>query len=213
MKSTNKDPAPTNPEELRLIEACKAHGADVWTLYDFVQRNEKFPMNEEIAKILSREVVHVKDKHVKAIVIEAMSWPQFRAIVMPALAKVLRTDGHTLAGQTAANAISRIASKVDAALVAELILDKSVGESRSLMMAKYAQIARKSGICVFRSLVLDPETRSYALKQLSILGDVSIEPELRELAQHPDSYHRKIARDALKRIEKLKLKLPDQIKH
>jgi HEAT repeat protein len=199
-------PPPDDPDEIRLIAKCKELGVEVWRLGDFGRSPESHVMTEDIAVLLSKEADQVGDKFIASIIVEVLQHSAFRETALQAAVRVLRKAGGEFHGQIAANSIDRLVTSKDTTLVAQLILDPKLGASRSLLVPTYARIARKSGIAVLRKLVSDPETRSDALKHLSILGDTSIEPELRELAKHPDSYHRKIARDAIARVEKNKLK-------
>jgi HEAT repeat protein len=199
-------PPPDDPDEIRLIAKCKEMGVDVWRLCEFVESPEKHAMTEDIAVLLARELGHVSDKSIQSTIVGALQHSAFPGIALQAALEILHKEGGAPFGQMAANSINRLVTSKDAALLAELILDPKLGASRSLLVPTYARIARKSGIDVLRKLVDDLETRSDALKHLSILGDTSIEPELRELAKHSDSYHRKIARDALARVERNRLK-------
>lgn len=206
-------PAADDPDEIRLIAKCKALGVEVWRLYDFVESPGTHVMTEDIAVLLSKEVGKVTDKSIQSTIVKALRHSVFPAVALQAALDILHRERGEPFGQMAANSVDRLVTPKDTKLVAQLLLDPKLGASRSLLVPAYARIAKKSGIDVLRKLVSDAETRSEALKELSILGDTSIEPELRELAKHPDAYHRKIARDALARVEKNKLRAQSIRKH
>lgn len=199
---------PTDPDEIRLVEKCKELGVVVESLYDFVPLSyrENIKPTKAIVDMLLAEVDHVTAENMKAVIYSAVSVPEFHDAVMPVLVRTAMQDNDSPLKQPIFNDIEKIALESDSEAIGKLLLDNRVGSARSLLVPTYARIARKSGIPVLRKAVGDPVIRSQALKHLSILGDVSIEPELQDLAKHPDSFHRKIARDALKRIEKLKQK-------
>jgi hypothetical protein len=194
-------------EETRIIERCREHGVIVPYIYVFAENKKQFKLTEEIAKILADEIGKNHDQHLLMMLMMAAAAPAFRSIVLDPIAKVIRREGENGVGQCAVNALDKVVSQEDIALVESLLRDKAVEGSRSLLVPIYARIAKKAAIPVLRLIMNDPDVHSYALKHLSILGDTTIEPELRALAKHPDSYHRQIARDALKRVERNKQKL------
>jgi hypothetical protein len=203
-----ENPPVTDPEELRIVQECKVLGVQVDRLYDFTPLSYRphKKMNSAIAKMLAMELERVKSKNLRAVIAGAGQDIEFKEIFFPALIRTIKRDKSDFVVQMAINDLGKIASQNDSVVVADLLLNTEIGGSRSLLIPTYVRIARKSGIPVLRKLVQDPETRSYALKELAKLGDATIEADLRELLKHPDSYHRKIARDALKRVEKIKLK-------
>jgi hypothetical protein len=212
MTSRNRLP-PSHPDENVLVAKCQKLGAPISRLDDFRMFNEYrshpdklVPMSVAIASMLANELANLKFANVRHIVMHVIAQPEFRKEVLQPIVEELLRDGKDYHGQPAANALDKIVIPDDSGVIAELLLNKEIGDARALLVSTYARIAKKSGIPVLRKIVDDAVTRSEALRCLSILGDITIEPNLLELAKHPDSYHRKIARDALKRVERNKLK-------
>lgn len=195
-------PNPTDSDEIRLIAKCKELGVYAHCIGDLSMHSDEYPINDFVARYLAEEFKTLADPHLRLNVLIAISRPEYREVAMPLVVQTLRKDGGGHYGQMAANDLGRIATKDDVPTIENLLLDTNVGVSRSLIVPTYAKLAKKQGIATLRKLVYDPDTQSQALKHLSILGDTSIEPELQQLAKHPDSYHRAVARDALRRLAK-----------
>ena len=196
------------PEEQDIVAKCKVLGVDVAHPADFISYSYRagVPMPEVVAKLYASELERDHDKNLIAIMMQAGAVPQFREIMLPAIVKVMLREGDNHTTGFAINALGEIVLPADSALVAELLLTKKIGGKRILLISTYTRIAKKTAIPVLRKLVLDQDTRAYALKALAKLGDISIEHELRELLKSPESFHREIARAALKQVEKRKLK-------
>jgi hypothetical protein len=205
LKAISNIPPPID-EELRLIGGCKLLGSKINRLWDYVRNNKPIQISENVVRYLANELDNIQDKSVWATAMQAIARPEYREIVLLPISRNLRREGQTVWGQRAANDLAKIIQPQDIELIVNLLRDRSITDARALLVSQYARIAKKSAIPVLRSLVDDPETRTEALKSLSKLGDITIEYELLELAKHPDSYHRKIAREALARVEKNKAK-------
>jgi hypothetical protein len=201
---------PPSPEEIEIVKKCEQLGVKVNYIYDFVQNRKKYVVNEKIAELFANELRKAHDKSLLSILMSAGALSAFREIMLPPIVTILRREGIKHLGQVAANELVRIAQKQDSELLASLLLDKNVGGTRTLLMRTYARIAKKTAIPVLKRLVDDPETYIYALHHLSILGDITIDHHLKKLSENPDGEFRKIARDALKRVEKNKLKLQNK---
>jgi hypothetical protein len=204
---------PASEEELDIIEKCHKLGVKVPRLGSFMDQSKKYPITDEIAKLFAEELGKNHDWHLLAVIMQVGVTSKYRDIMLEPVVKVLRRKGVELARDGAINALDKLAVLQDAPLIADLLRDKNIGEDRILLVPIYARLAKKAAIPVLRKAVDDPDTMTYALHHLSILGDTSIENELLDLAKHPDAWRRKIARDALKRVEKNKLKLADNQIH
>jgi hypothetical protein len=204
---------PASREELEIVKKCKKLGVNVPHLGYFMDKREKYPVTDAIAKLFAEELGKDHDWNLLAVIMQVGVSFQHRDVMLEPVVKVLHKKGAELARDGAINALDKIALPKDAPLIADLLQDKEIGDERMLLVPIYARIAKKAAIPVLRKIVDDPHTRSIALHHLSILGDTTIENELRELIKHPDSWHRKLARDALKRVEKNKLKSIDKRIH
>jgi hypothetical protein len=186
-----------------IARDCHALGYDILSPWDMVgQYHAKYELTLEIAEVFAKHLAKSHPHMVLQGLMSAGAWYTTRNLFMPPVLKILREKGDSYLGQGAANALLRMADYSDANLFAELIADKLVGGSRSLLIEGYAKLAKQKAIPLLRASTFDPVLRSEALKALSKLGDQTMRGELEKLAQHPDSYHRKIARDGLKRLDK-----------
>jgi hypothetical protein len=204
---------PPSKAELEIIEKCHKLGVKVPQLGSFMDQRKKYPVTDGIAKLFAEELGKKHDWHLLAVIMQVGVTPKHRDIMLMPIVNVLRKAEKSLLNDTAINALGDIVLPRDAPIVADLLRDKNIGEDRILLVPIYARLAKKAAIPVLRKAVDDPDTMTYALHHLSILGDTSIENELLGLAKHPDAWRRKIARDALKRVEKNKLKLADNQIH
>jgi hypothetical protein len=207
--NSKKKHEPTDPDEIRLIQQCKQLGAEVTSLYDFVPLSyrENVKITRPIVEMLLAEVDTVSQRNIRSVIYQAVSIPDFHDIVFPFLVNASLDEGNNVPKDFIFNDIESIALKSDAEAVGKLLLDRRAGKSRSLLIPLFAKLAKKNAIPVLLKCVGDPATRTYALKHLSMLGDISIEPDLIELAKSENSFFRKTARDALVRVKKNKEKL------
>ncbi len=204
---------PASREELDIVAKCKKLGVNVPRLGCFMDERKKYPITDAIAELFADELGKEHDRHLLAVIMQVGITPKHRDVFLEPISSILRKSGNSLGKDRAINALTKIALPQDAPLVADLLQNQEIGDERSLLIPTYVRLAKKAAIPVLRKIANDPHTRSVALHHLSILGDTTIENELKELAKHPDSWHRKIARDALKRVEKNKLKLSDNLTH
>ena len=185
-----------------ISKDCTEIGVKIDSPWDLVGKNGDDLWSMEIAKIFARHLHKPYPPFVLEGLILAGCCLETRDIFLEPVLKIIKENGNNYLGQIATNGLLRMAIASDEIFIRDLILDKSIGVSRSLMVEGYAKLAKQRAVIPLRTLVSDPEVRSNVLKALSKLGDQSIRGELQILATHEDSYHRKIARDALARLDK-----------
>lgn len=176
-------------------------GVTAGSPWDLVGSGGDKPWSTEAAQVLANHLTKPHPQFVLQGIILAGCWLETRNLFFDTVVRILRENGCSILGQVAANGLLRMAKKDDAEIMRSLIMDKSVGESRGLLIEGYGRFAKQGAIPTLRANIHDPDVRSEVLKALSKLGDQSIRGELLELCKHPDSFHRKIARDALARLD------------
>jgi hypothetical protein len=198
---------PPSPKEVEIIKKCKDIGAEISRLADFTENQSNFTITKPIALLLASELEKDHEQNLLAIIMSVGAVPEFREIMLQPIMSLAKRHTKGPVTTDAINALYKILLPKDAPLVAELLCDRKIGGDRILLIEIYARLANKAAIPVLRKLVGDTETKTYALHQLSKMGDVTIEADLLRLVQHKDAWRRKIARDGLKRVEKAKSKL------
>jgi hypothetical protein len=185
-----------------IAKDCATQGYVIESPWDLVGNHSDHRWTRELAEIFARHLWKPHPDRVLEGLMFAGAWLETKDLFLAPVVAILRKHGDSFLGQSAANALLTMADKSDTELFKDLIMDKSVGVSRSLLIDGYAKLAKKDAIPALRANVTDPIVRSYVLKNLSKLGDQTIRGDLIELAKHPDAYHRKIARDSLARLDK-----------
>jgi hypothetical protein len=188
--------------DAQIAKDCAAIGVTISGPWDFVGERNDHLWSMEVAEILAEHLQKELPSYTLMGIMLAGSWLETRHLFLDPVLKILRENGNNMLGQIAANALLQMADKRDADVFRTLIIDKEVGVSRALLIEGFAKLAKQHGIDVLRNLVGDRQVRTDVLKALSKLGDQSIADELRLLAQHTESYHRKIGREGLARLEK-----------
>jgi hypothetical protein len=185
-----------------ISKDCAAIGIKIESAWDLVGSKGDHLWSREIAEVFAKHVI----KPYPPIVIEGLifagAWLETKDLFFNPVLKILRANGTNSLGQSAANALLKMIEPHDESVLREQILDQSVGVSRNLLIAGYAKLAKKNAIETLQKILNDEEVRLEALKSLSMLGDQSIRPKLQLILKHSDSYFRKIARDALVRLDK-----------
>jgi hypothetical protein len=199
--SRNQYPPASNDEQ-DIIDKCHKLGVKAPRLSSFIDERDKYPITEDIAKLFAIELSKDHDWSLLSIMMQASAVPKYRDLILDPIVKILRTKSKGLLKDLAINDLEKLLLPKDGLLLADLLQDKNIGENRILLIPIYSRLAKEAAIPILRKIVGDIDTRTYALHQLSILGDTSIENELRELSNHVDAWRRKIARDGLKRLGK-----------
>jgi HEAT repeat protein len=207
MKRDYSNYSPRSSEEINLIDQCKLEGVEVPLIWAFIREPEHYQVTEAIAQLFAKKILQVRDETLAITMMQAIGNLQFRELVLQPSLSMIRRHAATRGGEAGVGVLYKIALPKDAPQIADLLLDKKIGSLRSLLIPVYAKIAKKSGMPILRRMLSDPNTRTYALKHLSLLGDTTIEPELLELAKSDNPFFRKTANDALKRVYKNKEKL------
>jgi hypothetical protein len=205
-------PPATDPAEIRIVSFCNSRGLAINRIQHLINSPEL--MTTEIAEYLVSEFPNFVDANMKASAIHACSLPQFHDLIIDELVALAKADlsGQPLHEQrliegTVSNCIINTAQKQDASKIGEILLGQTLDTYRSMLVPLYAKLARPNAKPILFKCVNDPVLKAQALKALSILGETSIEAELVALSRHEKSGYREIARAALKRVEKNKLKM------
>jgi HEAT repeat protein len=197
-----RDHAAEEKANAEIAKDCAAIGIKIDSPWDFVGDKNGDLWNYGVAAIFAR---HIEKSH-PPIVIEGLmfagSWLETKDLFLDPVLAILRRDGQNFLGQAAANALLKMMEPGDEELMKSLILDKPIGESRALLIAGYAKLAKKDAIGPLRTLIHDDDVRNEVLKALPKLGDQTVRDELIAMTKHGDSYVRKIGRDGLVRLEK-----------
>jgi HEAT repeats len=185
-----------------IAKDCAALGYHIESPWDLVGNQPKYEWTRPMAEIFAKHLRLPHPPRVLEGLMFAGSWLETKDLFFEPILAILRKNGNNYLGQSAVNALFKMVENSDVDLLRDLFMNKAIGESRALIVEGYAKLAKKGAIETLRAYVSDPVVRSEALKALSQLGDQSIRGELHELLKHTDSYHRKIARDALARLDR-----------
>jgi hypothetical protein len=185
-----------------IARDCASLGYQIESPWDYVGSHSKYPWTREIAEVFARHLRRPYPPRVLEGLMLAGSWLETKDLFFEPVLTILRRNGDTSLGQIAVHALLKMIEHSDVNLLHDLITDKTIGDSRSLLIEGYAKLAKKEAIVPLRTNVSDPVVRVQVLKALSKLGDQTIRDELRELLRHSKSEFRKIARDGLARLDK-----------
>jgi hypothetical protein len=184
-----------------IAEDCAALGYQIESPWDYVGSQSKYPWTREVAEVFARHLRLAYPPRVLEGLMFAGSWLETKDLFFEPVLTILRKNGDNHLGQSAVHALLKMIQRSDVDLLRDLIMDKTLGVSRSLLVEGYAKLAKKEAIGTLRANISDPVVRVEALKELSKLGDQAIRSELQELLKHSHSEFRKIARDGLSRLD------------
>lgn len=201
-ESFKRDIAAEEKSYAEIARDCAAIGIEINSPWDFVGGKNGDRWNHGVAVIFAR---HLEKPHLPMALEGLMfagAWLETKDLFLDPVLAILRSDGQNFLGQAAANALLKMMQPGDEDLMKSLILDKSIGTSRALLIAGYAKLAKKDAVGPLRTLILDEDVRNEVLKVLPKLGDQTVKDELIVMTKHSDSYVRKIGLDGLARLEK-----------
>lgn len=185
-----------------IAKDCAALGYHIESPWDLVGDYPKHELTRPLAEIFAKHLMLPHPPRVLEGLMFAGSWGETKDLFLEPVLAILRKNGNEDLGQMAVHALFKMVESSDVDLLRDLFMDRTIGKSRALIVGGYAKLAKKRAIETLRTFVSDPVVRSEVLKALSKLGDQSARNDLHELLKHPDSHHRKIARDALARLDK-----------
>jgi hypothetical protein len=185
-----------------IAKDCAALGYQIESPWDYVGSHNKYPWTREVAEIFARHLRLPHPPRVLEGLMFAGSWLETKDLFFEPVLTILRVNGDNHLGQSAVHALLKMIERSDVDLLRDLIVDKTLGASRSLLIEGYAKLAKKKALGILRENISDPVVGAEALKELSKLGDQSVRDELQELLKHSNSEFRKIARDGLARLDK-----------
>jgi HEAT repeat protein len=185
-----------------IAKDCAALGYHIESPWDLVGNYPKHELTRPLAEIFARHVKLPYPSRVLEGLMFAGAWLETKDLFFEPVLAILRKNGNENLGQMAVHALFNMIEDSDVDLLRDLFIDRSIGKSRALLVDGYAKLAKKNAIETLRTFVPDPIVRLEVLKALSRLGDQSIRNDLLQLLEHPDSEHRKIARNALAILDK-----------
>lgn len=202
METYKRDLAAEERSNAEIARDCAAVGVKIESPWDFTGGRNGDLWSDAVAEIFARHLSRLHPPAVLEGLMFAGSWLETKDLFLPPVLDILRKNGKNFLGQAAANALLKMMEPGDEELMKALILDRTIGTSRSLLIAGFAKLAKQGALHPLRSVLDDDDVRVEALKALAKLGDQTIRGELTALANHNDGYFRKIGRDGLKRLDK-----------
>lgn len=193
-------------EELLLKEKLLKVGLGINSINDFIHTKESYP---EAIPILIEFLSHTVDQiWWKEGIVRSLTTKEAKGIAnKPLLEEYARTDKQKYSNfcWVIGNAFEIIIQPEDVDPILEIVKDKDNGTSRQMFVMALAKIkSRKEDIeNVLIPLLEDDDITGHVLYTLGKLKSEKAREKIIPFIDHPNSYYRREAKSALKKIDKV----------
>lgn len=197
----------TVDDEKRIVDALRARGMNVSSVYDLVNTKESYP---PAIPVLVMNLPEVKDISVKEGIIRALTVKEARGVAGPALIREFRSlpyEGATLdqlqmLKWAVGNALSVAATESDFEDIVDLLREKRHGKAREMLGVALGRMQDPRAPSVLQEMLKDDGVAGHAIIALGQLGVRQARSQIERFLRDERAWVRKEAKKALERIDR-----------
>ena len=196
----------TGDDEKRIVDALRARGLTVSSVYDLVNSKESY---SRAVPVLVMHLPEVKDLSVKEGIVRALTVKEARGVAGPALVREFKSlpyEGATLdqvqmLKWAVGNALSVAATESDFQDIVELLRETRHGKAREMLAVALGRTQDPRAPNVLQEMLKDEGVAGHAIIALGRLGASQARDQIERFLVDERTWVRKEAKKALERID------------
>jgi HEAT repeat protein len=185
--------------EKTIIEALADHGVRIDTLDDLVNK----PTDARAIPILLSFLNTDIEDRVKEVLVRGLTVREAKGKANQTLIREFRRPDIARSYRwVLGNALGLLLSEEDFSMMSDLLLDKSYGTGRQMIVYKLWKIEDPRAVDVLMALLEDEDVRGHAISALGRIGTPKARSAIEKYVTHPNGWIRKTAKNALKQIDR-----------
>ena len=197
-------------DHARVIRALQEAGIPAQSVWDLVNSKGAY---ENAVPVLMELLPLVQDPKVKEGIVRALTVPEARKIATAPLVVEMRASrGYGSLGWAIGNALSVVVTPDDDALeeLAALIRDETLGSTRQMLADALVRTKDPRAVDVLLEVLPQKDMTGHVINALGKLKAIKARPRIEQYLAHSNAWIRKEARNALKKIDKIRI-LPEAV--